>query len=41
MAAAVLVEAYDVLIFGPLWLETTIKSRVADRASRALSRRQQ
>jgi hypothetical protein len=38
---AVMVEAYDVLIFGPLWLETTIKTRVADRASRALSRRQQ
>ena len=32
---AVLVEAYDVLIFGPLWLETMIKTRVADRASRA------
>ena len=31
---AVLVEAYDVLIFGPLWLENMIKARVADRASR-------
>ena len=30
-----LVEAYDVLIFGPLWLENMIKARVADRASRA------
>jgi hypothetical protein len=37
----VLVEAYDVLIFGPLWLETTIKTRVADRAARSVARRQQ
>ncbi len=38
---AVLVEAYDVLIFGPLWLETMIKTRVADRASRAIKEGQQ
>ena len=36
----VLVEAYDVLIFGPLWLETVIKSRV-EKSSRSVARGQQ
>ena len=37
----VLVEAYDVLIFGPLWLETTIKSRTVDKGSRPVTGGQQ